>query len=131
MSGHYKRLPNDTDFTIFKEHGIEGYNFAFVRYVQNYHTKNDDFAHADPGSLQHHGQNTWQLLTALADFDLGSRTAGKAIYTDVPEHLHPIARYSVWAHLRKLAGEGAVASADIGDIAAPWWGRDSEPPTRG
>jgi hypothetical protein len=79
----YKRLPNDTDFTVFKEHGIEGYNFAFVRYVQNYHTKNDDFEHADPGSLQHHGQNAWQLLTALADFDLDQRTAGRAIYTDV------------------------------------------------
>jgi hypothetical protein len=89
-SEFYKRLPNDTDFTIFKEHGIEGYNFAFVRYVQNYHTKNDDFDHADPGSLQHHGQNAWQLLTALADFDLGSRTDGKAIYTDV------LASFVVW-----------------------------------
>jgi glyoxylase-like metal-dependent hydrolase (beta-lactamase superfamily II) len=55
----------------------------------------------------------------------------EAIYVDVPEHLHPIARYSVWAHLRKLAGEGAVASADVGDIQAPWWGRDSGPLSRG
>jgi len=73
----------DTDFTVFKAHGMEGYNFAFVRYVKNYHTKNDDFAHADPGSLQHHGDNAWQLLTALADFDLDRRTPRKAIYTDV------------------------------------------------
>jgi glyoxylase-like metal-dependent hydrolase (beta-lactamase superfamily II) len=38
-----------------------------------------------------------------------------AVYTDVPEHLHPIARWSVWAHLRKLAGEGRV-SGEVGDI---------------
>jgi hypothetical protein len=86
----YTRLRNDTDFTVFKEHGIEGYNFAFVRNVQNYHTANDDFEHADPGSLQHHGDNAWQLLTALADFDLDRRTAGRAIYTDV------LASFVVW-----------------------------------
>jgi glyoxylase-like metal-dependent hydrolase (beta-lactamase superfamily II) len=42
------------------------------------------------------------------------------VYTDVPEALHPIARFSVWAHLRKLAGEGAAASTDLDDVSAPW-----------
>jgi len=32
----------------------------------------------------------------------------EAIYTDVPAELHPMARRTVWAHLRKLATEGAV-----------------------
>jgi glyoxylase-like metal-dependent hydrolase (beta-lactamase superfamily II) len=36
-----------------------------------------------------------------------------AVYTDVPEDRYPIARYSLWAHLRKLAAEGA-ASGDGG-----------------
>ena len=110
----YKRLPNDTDFTVFKAHGIEGYNFAFVRYVQNYHSKNDDFAHADPGSLQHHGDNAWQLLTALADFDLDRRTAGKAIYTDV------LGRFVVWwpASINLvLAGAILAATMAAGGIA--------------
>ena len=43
-----------------------------------------------------------------------------AVYTDVPDVLHPIARYSVWAHLRKLAGEGRALSPDVDDLAAPW-----------
>ena len=43
-----------------------------------------------------------------------------AVYTDVPEQLHPIARYSVWAHLRKLAADGRASSADADDIAARW-----------
>lgn len=32
----------------------------------------------------------------------------REIYVDVPEVLHPMAARSVWAHLRKLADEGAV-----------------------
>jgi glyoxylase-like metal-dependent hydrolase (beta-lactamase superfamily II) len=42
------------------------------------------------------------------------------IYKDVPEELHPVARYSVWAHLRKLAAEGRASSVDLDDLEAPW-----------
>lgn len=42
------------------------------------------------------------------------------VYTDVPEARHPIARYSVWAHLRKLAGDGLAASDDDDSIDAVW-----------
>jgi glyoxylase-like metal-dependent hydrolase (beta-lactamase superfamily II) len=48
-------------------------------------------------------------MVAAALADAGGATVAElveAIYTDVPEHLHGMARYSVWAHLRKLAGEG-------------------------
>jgi glyoxylase-like metal-dependent hydrolase (beta-lactamase superfamily II) len=44
-----------------------------------------------------------------------------AVYTDVPAALHPIARYSVWAHLRKLAGERRAVSPDMDDVSAPWY----------
>ena len=43
-----------------------------------------------------------------------------SVYTDVPEVLHPIARFSVWAHLRKLAADGKAAGADPDDMQAPW-----------
>jgi glyoxylase-like metal-dependent hydrolase (beta-lactamase superfamily II) len=39
------------------------------------------------------------------------------IYVDVPTELHRIARYSVWAHLRKLADEGQVKGDDLD---GPW-----------
>lgn len=45
-----------------------------------------------------------------------------AIYVDVPQDLHPIARFSVWAHLRKLAAEGRAAGTDLDDIEATWVG---------
>jgi glyoxylase-like metal-dependent hydrolase (beta-lactamase superfamily II) len=42
------------------------------------------------------------------------------VYTDVPEALHPIARFSVWAHLRKLRDEAAVTSDDPDEVTATW-----------
>jgi glyoxylase-like metal-dependent hydrolase (beta-lactamase superfamily II) len=42
------------------------------------------------------------------------------VYTDVPELLHPIARYSVWAHLLKLRDEGRAASNQPGTVESTW-----------
>ncbi len=47
----YKRLPNDTDFTIFKEHGMNGVNFAFIKDVVHYHTPLDDLEHVTPATV--------------------------------------------------------------------------------
>ena len=44
----------------------------------------------------------------------------KAVYTDVRPELHPIARFSVWAHLRKMADEGRVTSRQPDDLDAKW-----------
>lgn len=37
----------------------------------------------------------------------------KRVYTDVPEELHPVARYTVHAHLLKLAAEGKVTGKTL------------------
>jgi glyoxylase-like metal-dependent hydrolase (beta-lactamase superfamily II) len=42
------------------------------------------------------------------------------VYADVAEALLPVARLSLWAHLRKLAAEGRARPHDAEDIAAPW-----------
>jgi glyoxylase-like metal-dependent hydrolase (beta-lactamase superfamily II) len=42
------------------------------------------------------------------------------IYADVAEELRPVARKSVWAHLRKLADDGRVVGVDPDDIDASW-----------
>ena len=34
-------MPNDTDFTPFREAGLSGVNFAFIEDVHDYHTAND------------------------------------------------------------------------------------------
>jgi glyoxylase-like metal-dependent hydrolase (beta-lactamase superfamily II) len=43
-----------------------------------------------------------------------------SVYADVSETLHPVARNSLWAHLRKLAHDGRARSVDSDDIEAPW-----------
>jgi len=51
----YKRLPNDTDMTVFKHAGVPGLNFAFTEGFQNYHSPLDTPAHLDLRTLQHMG----------------------------------------------------------------------------
>jgi hypothetical protein len=51
----YKRMPNNTDFTIFKNAGLAGFNAAFVEGYVNYHSMTDTPENLDPRSLQHHG----------------------------------------------------------------------------
>lgn len=79
----YERLPNDTDFTIFKAHGMNGVNFAFIQNAVHYHTPLDDLAHVTLSSLQHHGDNAWSMVRALASTDLDSPPAGNATWFDV------------------------------------------------
>ena len=42
------------------------------------------------------------------------------VYVDVADELHPIARFSVWAHLRHLAGSGRVTGTDADDLETAW-----------
>ncbi|MDB4998021.1 MAG: Peptidase, family, partial [Myxococcaceae bacterium] len=62
----YKRMPNDTDFTAVKDR-VHGLNFANIAGVEHYHTPLDSLANADPGTLQHHGDQALAMVRALAD----------------------------------------------------------------
>jgi len=42
------------------------------------------------------------------------------VYADVAEDRHPVARRSLWAHLRKLGCDGLATSDDPDDIEARW-----------
>src|SRR6267143_1884699 len=79
----YKMLPNDTDLTVYKRGGLPGLNFAFIGGEARYHTPRDDFAHADPGSLQHHGDNALAMVRALASADLEAPPRGELAFFDV------------------------------------------------
>jgi len=57
----YRRMPNDTDFTIFKEARLPGLNFAFIGDPQHYHAPSDDVAHLDSRCLQHVGSYALSL----------------------------------------------------------------------
>jgi Peptidase family M28 len=79
----YERMPNDTDFTVFKAAGLRGLNFAFIGRPAHYHTPLDDLANSSAGSLQHHGENLLAAARALADGDLERAPRGAAVYFDL------------------------------------------------
>lgn len=76
----YKRLPNDTDFTVFKKHGAQGMNFAFVDDWYAYHTPHDSAAKLSQGSLQHHGEYMLSLARQLGDAEFPENPSGDAVY---------------------------------------------------
>lgn len=73
--------------------------------------------------LIHRRQRDAKVREALAAAGPGGATPDElvpAVYADVSSALFPVARYSLWAHLRMAGAQGWAHSADPGDIAARW-----------
>ncbi|MEJ8566583.1 M20/M25/M40 family metallo-hydrolase [Elongatibacter sediminis] len=80
----YRRMPNDTDFSVYRAYPIVGVNFAFTEGVAAYHSQADDLDRLDRASLQHHGQNAWSVLRALDERTLDKMVEGEdAVYVDL------------------------------------------------
>ncbi|MHB8753510.1 MAG: M28 family peptidase [Candidatus Acidiferrales bacterium] len=79
----YKLLPNDTDFTVFKRAGYQGFNFAFIGDVAHYHTPLDNFANANASSIQHQGDNALAALRAMANSSLQPDGNSEAVFFDL------------------------------------------------
>jgi hypothetical protein len=79
----YQLMPHSTDFTVYKQAGYQGFNFAFIGDVARYHTPLDDYRHASAASLQDQGQNALASVLALANAAPGPHAAGEAVFFDV------------------------------------------------
>lgn len=80
----YKRLPNDTDFTPFRNAGHIGFNLAFLGDASRYHSQHDTVDRLSKTSLAHHGENALALLDRLTSIDLATIKAdGDASYFDL------------------------------------------------
>jgi hypothetical protein len=80
----YKRLPNDTDFTVFQQAGMKGLNFAYIEGISSYHSSRDNMANLDERSLQHHGMYGLALARRFGNSDLnGSISRSDAVYFDL------------------------------------------------
>lgn len=68
----YRILPNDTDFTPFRESGrFTGLNSAYIDGVAVYHSPQDRPERVNLGTLQQHGDNALALTQQLGNADLG------------------------------------------------------------
>jgi hypothetical protein len=68
----YQLLPGDTDFTVFRNAGFAGMNFAFFDGSARYHTPEDSPANLDHASLQHIGSTVLATARHFGDQDLGA-----------------------------------------------------------
>ncbi len=65
----FKRMPNDTDFSVVNRSNIAGIDFAFAGERNHYHTPNDTVDNIDLRTIQHHGENILPLSKNLASVD--------------------------------------------------------------
>jgi len=67
----YKKLPNDTDLTVFRKDGeINGLNFAFIGDHFDYHTELDNYERMDRNTLAHQGAYLMPLIKHFSNIDL-------------------------------------------------------------
>ena len=79
----YKRLPNDTDFSIIKRQDIPGLNFAPVGDSYAYHTARDTPERLSLRTLLDTGENISSLLAAFDRVDITTRSPVTPTYFDV------------------------------------------------
>ncbi|MCS7476690.1 M20/M25/M40 family metallo-hydrolase [Umezawaea endophytica] len=102
----YRRMPNYTDFTVFRDAGATGLNAAFIESVHDYHSPNDDVDTLDRDTVQHHGESMTGLIAALGERDLRTLDSRTAVYFDVFGRV--LVHYPAWVAL-VLAAVAVVA----------------------
>ncbi|HTO41482.1 MAG TPA: M20/M25/M40 family metallo-hydrolase [Rhizomicrobium sp.] len=76
----YKRMPNDTDLTVFIRNGFPSLNFAFSGNVAHYHTPLDVRANLSRATLQQQGDNMLGSVVALGEKSLQSLKGSDEMY---------------------------------------------------
>jgi hydroxyacylglutathione hydrolase len=115
--------PPDGDMAVYLE-SLEKVRLRAPRRIAPGHGEViEDPAAVLDSYLRHRLERQTQVLASLHTAPPEGVTAEQlveSLYRDVPKELHPVARYSVWAHLRKLGDDGLATSADRADPTAPW-----------
>ncbi|HWE70018.1 MAG TPA: MBL fold metallo-hydrolase [Acidimicrobiales bacterium] len=88
----------------------------------------DDPAAVIDGYLEHRLEREAKVAAALRARGTGTiDDLLPGVYDDVDPERHPIARRSLWAHLRKLADDSVVVGLDVDDADSVWHWRGPGP----
>jgi len=79
----YEQMPNGTDFTIPKDRGIGGLNFAFIGRPAQYHSADATPENLDQGALQHLGSQALEAADALVRAPALPAKGPNTVYADV------------------------------------------------
>lgn len=120
----YEKMPNDTDFTVWKPHAIYGVNFATIGTLADYHTSLDRLDHVHRGTLQHQGDNALAAVTAFMNTpDLSINDEHRSVWFDLFSAF--VVRYPEW-----LAQALSVACFVFVLVCSVWRARRRELPAR-
>lgn len=143
----YKRLPNDTDMTVFLNAGMAGMNFAASGGVTRYHTALDNADLLDQRTLQHQGTYALSMARRFGSIVLNAPRTDDEVFFDVDgELIHYTARLAIplaivvtilvvcmlWIGIRdgRLTIGGIAAGfaiyaiaivASVAEAAGVWW----------
>lgn len=86
MYSIYKKLPNDTDLTVFREDAnINGLNFAFIGDHFDYHTAQDSYTRLDRETLLHQADYFTTSLNYFSNSDLSNLNSQEDfVYVNFP-----------------------------------------------
>lgn len=118
----YRRMPNSTDFAVYRAKGVQGLNFAGLGNPSVYHQAYDTPENFSERTLQHQGSQILALMRHLGNADLAVLEAPDVSYFTLPV-LGLVVFGSVW---NWIVG-GLVAAAWL--LALARLGR-KEPPVR-
>ncbi|MFF0087439.1 M20/M25/M40 family metallo-hydrolase [Streptomyces canus] len=79
----YRRMSNDSDFTVFKEAGATGINSAFIDGFHDYHAASDSVDNLSGRSVQHQGDTMLGLVRSLGDREAPVTSGGDTVYFDL------------------------------------------------
>jgi len=102
----YRLMPNDSDFTVARDQGRAGFNFAFMGAPEVYHSTLDTPEALQLGALQHQGAQALDLIRALTTAPVLPPPGPDAVFSDVLGLMLVI--YPVWAGWGLLAVAGAL-----------------------
>lgn len=126
----YERLPNDTDFTVFQEHGLGGLNFAIVGGRSAYHHWWDTPENLTPGTLQFQLETVIGLAQHFGNLDPGTLSANSSrgffdlfgarlVHFELKWNtwflsLVALVLFAIWLTTRRQSGLGATVGATLG-----------------
>ncbi len=103
-----------TDFDVFKDEGIPGLSFAYLRGSPIYHTDRDVPATVSAASVQHHGDNVMAVLRAFGNKELPLSSTDRHVAFFALTPLMTVGYSSLVADVLAIVTVGAFG-------ALVWW----------
>ncbi len=105
----YDRMPNDTDFSPFRDRGLAGLNFALCCGSTVYHQPSDTLERLSRASLVHIGANALEIARHFGELELPGSTHGDAVFFTLLGYVFVHYSTAFSLPIALLAGLGCVA----------------------